>query len=58
MYLHGRSKISKLMNRFLHEFLDLTLAIILTILFCKINLILLLGELPQKTIPYLIMEWK
>jgi hypothetical protein len=36
------------MNRFLHEFLDLTLAIILTVLFCKGNIILLFGELPQK----------
>jgi hypothetical protein len=35
-------------NRFLHEFLDLTPAIILTVPFCKGNIILLLGELPQK----------
>jgi hypothetical protein len=48
MYSHGRGKISNLMNRFLHEFLDLTPAIILTVLFCKVNIILLLGELPQK----------
>jgi len=58
MYLHGRGKISNLMNRFLHEFLDLTPAIILTVLFCKVNIILLLGELPPKIIPYFIMEWK
>jgi hypothetical protein len=48
MYSHGRGKISNLTNRFLHEFLDLTPAIILTVLFCKVNIILLLGELPQK----------
>jgi hypothetical protein len=37
VYLHGRGKISNLMNRFLHEFLDLTPAIILTVLSCKVN---------------------
>jgi hypothetical protein len=58
MYSRGTGKMSKLMNRFLHEFLDLTLAIILTVLFCKVNIILLLGELPQKIIPYFIMELK
>jgi hypothetical protein len=46
------------MNRFLHEFLDLTPAIILTLLFSKVNIILMLGELPQKIIPDFIMEWK
>jgi hypothetical protein len=35
------------MNRVLHEFLDLTPAIILTLLFCDINM-LQMGELPQK----------
>jgi hypothetical protein len=38
MHSHGRGKISNLMNRFLHEFLDLTPAIILTVLFCKLNI--------------------
>jgi hypothetical protein len=46
------------MNRFLHEFLDLTPTTILTVLFCKVNIILLFGELAQKTTPYFIMEWK
>jgi hypothetical protein len=50
-YWHGSGKILKLMNRFLHEVLDLTSAIILTLLFCKVNIILVLGELPQKIIP-------
>jgi hypothetical protein len=45
-------------NRFVHEFLDMTPAIILTVLFCKVSIILLLGELPPKIIPYFIMEWK
>jgi hypothetical protein len=48
MYSHGRGKIYELVNIFLHEFLDLTPAIILTVLFCKVNIILLLGELPPK----------
>jgi hypothetical protein len=56
MYLHGRGRISKLMNRYLHEVLDLTPAIILTVLFCKVNIILQLGELPPKIIPYFISK--
>jgi len=48
MYLHGRGKISNLMNKFLHEFLDLTPAIILTVLFCKVNIILFFRELLPK----------
>jgi hypothetical protein len=42
MYSHGRHKISNLMNIFLYEFLDLIPAIILVVLFFKINVILLL----------------
>jgi hypothetical protein len=48
MYLHGRGKISNHMTRFLHEFLDLTPAIIITVLFRKVNIILLLRKLPKK----------
>jgi hypothetical protein len=48
MYSHGRGKISNLMNIFLHEFLDLTPPVILTALFCKVNIILLLRELCPK----------
>jgi hypothetical protein len=58
MYSHGRGKISNLMSIFLHEFLDLTPAIILRVLFFEVNIILLLEELPPKIIPYFIMEWK
>jgi hypothetical protein len=47
MYLPGRGKLSELINKFLHEVLDLTPAIIL-----------LLGELPQQIILYFIMEWR
>jgi hypothetical protein len=58
MYLHGKVKISDLINRLLHEFLGLPLAIILIIFFCNVNIFLLLHELPQKIIPYFIREWK
>jgi hypothetical protein len=47
IYSHGRGKISHFINRLLHEFLGLAPAIILTVLFYKVN-ILLLDELAQK----------
>jgi hypothetical protein len=55
MYSHGRGDV---VNRFLHKFLDLTPVIILKVLLCKVNIMLLLGKLPQKMFPYFIMEWK
>jgi len=58
MYSHGRVKIFELINSLLHEVLGLTPDIILIFLFCKVNIILLLGELSQKIIPYFIMEYK
>jgi hypothetical protein len=48
VYSHGRVRISNLLNRLLHKFLGLTLAINLTIFFCKVNTFLLLHELPPK----------
>jgi hypothetical protein len=45
MYIHGRAKISDLLNKLLHEFLGLIPAINLTNLFCKLNIFLLLDEL-------------
>jgi hypothetical protein len=57
MYSDGKCKIYNLMDRFLHEFLDLAPTIILTVLFCKVNIISLLGELAKKT-SYSIMEWE
>jgi hypothetical protein len=56
MYSYGRVKISSILNRFLHEFLGFTPAISLTIFFCKVNIFLLRDELPQKIIPYFIIE--
>jgi hypothetical protein len=48
MYSHERAWISNLLSRLLHEFLDLTPAIKLTIFFCKVNIFLLFNELPPK----------
>jgi hypothetical protein len=45
------------MNRFLHEVLDLTSAIILTVLFCNENFILLLEELPPTQKNYSIFHY-
>jgi hypothetical protein len=39
-----------------HEFLGLTPAIILIIFFWDVNIFLLLHELPQKIIPYFIID--
>jgi hypothetical protein len=39
---------SNTLNRPLHDFLGLTPAIILTILFCNINISFLVDELPRK----------
>jgi hypothetical protein len=56
MFSHGRAKIYNLLTRLLHEFLGLTPAINLTIFFCKVNIFLMFDELPQKIIPYFIIE--
>jgi hypothetical protein len=52
MFSYGRVKLSNPLNRRLHEFLCLTPAIILMILFCNVNIFLLLRELPEKIIHY------
>jgi hypothetical protein len=46
-----------ILHTLLPEFLDLTPAMILRIIFCNINIVLLLDELTQKIIPYFIVEW-
>jgi hypothetical protein len=38
-------------------YMDCAPAIILTIFFCKVKIFPLLEELPQKIIPYFIIEW-
>jgi hypothetical protein len=47
MYSHGGAGISNLSNRLLREFLLLTPDTNLTIFFCKVNIFLLLDELPK-----------
>jgi hypothetical protein len=56
MYSHGRVRISNLLNRPLHEFRGSTPAINLIIFFCKVNIFLLLYELPPKITAYFIIE--
>jgi hypothetical protein len=46
----------KFLNSLLHEVLGCAPTIILMIFFCKVKIFLLLGELPQKIIPYLTVE--
>jgi hypothetical protein len=46
MYLHGKVMLSNVLNRFLPEFIGVTPAINLKMFFCKLNIILLLDELP------------
>jgi hypothetical protein len=58
MYSRGRIRNSKLSDRFLNEFLGFTPAINLSIVFWKVNIFLVLDELPQKIIPCIIVEWK
>jgi hypothetical protein len=48
MYSHGRVRVCNPLSRLLHEFLGLTTAINITVFFCKVNIILLLHELPPK----------
>jgi hypothetical protein len=48
MYLHGIGNIYNFLKRSLHEILGLSSAIILIMLFCKVNMLLVLDELPQK----------
>jgi hypothetical protein len=54
--MHGTGKMSNFLNILVHEVLGCAPAIILTICYCKVKIFLLLEELPQKIIPYFIME--
>jgi hypothetical protein len=56
IYWHGTGKISNFLNRLLHGVLGCAPTIILMIFFCKVNIFPLLEELPQKIIPYFIIE--
>jgi hypothetical protein len=44
------------LNSLLHEVLGCAPIIIMMIFLCKVKIFLLLGELPQKIIPYLTIE--
>jgi hypothetical protein len=58
IYSQGRGKICSFLNRLLYEFLCFAPAIILMIFFCKVNMLLLLDELPPKIIQYFVLELK
>jgi len=51
MYWLGTVQISYFLNSLLHEVLGCLPSIILIILFCKVNIFLLLEEFPAKIIP-------
>jgi hypothetical protein len=53
VYSHKRGNVSDFLNRFLYDCLCLTLGMMLKILFCNINVFLLLDELSQKHFLYL-----
>jgi hypothetical protein len=53
IYIH-MEELRSLLNRLLHEFVGLSPASNLRIVFCKVHIFLLLEELPQKIIPYLL----
>lgn len=57
MYSHGCANISDILNSPVHELTGSLPAIYLAVLFCKVNVFLLLGELLPKIIPYFIIEY-
>ena len=57
VYWFGTGKISNFLSSLLREVLGCAPTIILMIFFCKVNIFLLLDELPQKIIPYFTIEW-
>jgi hypothetical protein len=56
IHWHRKGKISNFLNILLHGVLGHAPTIILMIFFCKVNIFPLLEELPQKIIPYFIIE--
>ena len=58
IYSDGIVNIYNVLNKGLHEILDVDPLMILIIFFCNWNTFLLTGEFPQNMIPYPIMEWK
>jgi hypothetical protein len=58
IYWHGAGQISNWLNRLLQEVLGCAPVINLTISFYNVKIFPLLEELPQKIIPYFIIQWK
>jgi len=58
MYRNGRGKIPSCLNILLQQVLGSTPAISLTIFFCRVKAFPLWKELPDKIIPYFIIERK
>jgi hypothetical protein len=56
IYWHGIDTISNCLNRLIQDVLGCAAAIILMIFFCKVKIFPVLEELPQKIIPYFIVE--
>jgi hypothetical protein len=56
IYWHGTGRSSNCLNIIVHEVVGGAPSIILTILFCKVKIFPLLGELPPEITPYLIKE--
>jgi hypothetical protein len=56
MNWHRTGKIRNCLNILLQEVLGCARAIIMMIFFCKVKIVPLLAELPQKSIPHFITE--
>ena len=56
IYWHGTGVISDCLNRLIHEVLSCAPAIMLMIFFCEVKIFPLLERLPQKIVPYYILE--
>jgi hypothetical protein len=57
MYWHGKGRISNCLNRLLHGVVCCVPAIILKTSYCKVKILRLLEELPQKIIQYFVVKW-
>ena len=57
MYCDWRGRIFNSLNKLRHEVLLWVFVIILIAFFCSLNTSLLPVELPQKIMPYVIIEW-
>jgi len=58
IYWHGTGRISNCLNILLLDVLGFALGITVITFFCKVKIFPLFEVLPQKIIPYFIIEWK